>query len=233
MSVKTQQTRSVDFQVRTVLKSLSELDGLTHSMEHRSLTVVEALLALIDSIENADPRLRGHGIRTACYAVRLGQTICLTAQELNDLLFASLLHDIGLLTLSKEILLKDRPLSNDEYVLVQSHPRAGAELLLPIQFLRTAALWIAFHHERWDGFGYPYGLRGSLIPLGSRILAVADTYDALTSARPYGIGYARDTAIRLMELVAGSQLDPELVELFVPLVRGPYATVTGTQVGEI
>ena len=103
---------------------------------------------------------------------------------------------------------------------MQSHPRAGAELLAPIPSLRTPALWIAHHHERWDGLGYPYGLRGSLIPLGARILAIADTFDAITTPQPYRPAFDTETALRLLHELAGSQLDPCLVDVFLRLKLG-------------
>ncbi len=185
--------------------------------ERRTIPPVEALLALMRLIESADRRLKGHGIRTARYAVPLGHAAGFSPAELNDLCLASLLHDIGVLTLPSHILEKDGPLSDEEYALIQSHPRAGAELLAPIAVLRRPALWIAHHHERWDGCGYPYGLRGTLIPLGARILAIADTFDSLTSTQPYRPSQGIVPALRLLRLLAGSQLDPDLVETFVRL----------------
>ncbi|MEK7294642.1 MAG: HD-GYP domain-containing protein [Nitrospirota bacterium] len=184
------------------------------------MSPLEALLILAQASDAADPYLKGHGIRTARYAVPLGYTAGLSAGDLSDLCLASLLHDIGRLTLPKAILEKDGPLSDEEYALMQSHPRAGAELLAPIPALHRPALWIAHHHERWDGFGYPYGLRGELIPLGARILAVADTFDALTSPQPYRPALAGELATRLLRELAGSQLDPCLVDTFLGLRLG-------------
>jgi len=181
------------------------------------MSPIEALLILVGAGEAADPYLKDHGIRTASYAVPLGHAAGLSPEELNDLCLASLLHDIGRLTLPKSLLEKDEPLSEEEYALVQSHPRAGAELLAPIAALRRPALWIAHHHERWDGFGYPYGLHGELIPLGARILAVADTFDSLTSAQPYRQALDRESAAGLLRELAGSQLDPYLTSQFLGL----------------
>lgn len=178
---------------------------------------VEVVRALRQALERRDPQLCGHGDRTANYAVVLGATVGLAEADLLDLYFAALLHDIGRLTLPKELLRKQEPLTAEEYALVQCHPRAGAELLEPIPVLRVPAVLIAHHHERWDGTGYPYGLKGPFIPLGSRILAVADTFDALTSDQPYHRARDPGSALRLLQAVAGSQLDPELVEAFIEL----------------
>ncbi len=191
------------------------------------MSPLDALLILVQASDAADRYLKGHGIRTARYAVPLGSAAALSASELNDLCLASLLHDIGRLTLPKALLEKNGPLSEAEYALVQSHPRSGAELLAPIPALRRPALWIAHHHERWDGFGYPYGLRGEFIPLGARILAVADTFDTLTSPQPYRQALDKESAARLLRELAGSQLDPHLVDAFLGLGPGIADEVEG------
>jgi HD-GYP domain-containing protein (c-di-GMP phosphodiesterase class II) len=185
------------------------------TLERDTFSPIDALATLMQLIESADPNLKGHGIRTARYALAIGDAVGWSPAEMNDLCLASLLHDIGVLTLPEHIRKKDGPLSGEEYALIQSHPRVGAELLAPIPVLRIAALWIAHHHERWDGFGYPYGLRGELIPLGARILAIADTFDSLTSPQPFRAALESESAVRLLQDLAGSQLDPELVEVFV------------------
>lgn len=195
----------------------------TNVFDCSTMSPIDALLVLTETIERVELRLQGHGIRTARHAVTLGHAVGLSATELNDLCLASLLHDIGLLTVPRALLQKEGLLTAEEYALVQSHPRAGAELLEPIPFLRVPALWIAHHHERWDGFGYPYGLHGTTIPLGARILAVADTFDSLVS--PHWNGRIHDvaSALRLLQLLAGSQLDPDLVDVFA---RIPKADIT-------
>ncbi|MGE3153521.1 MAG: HD-GYP domain-containing protein [Nitrospiraceae bacterium] len=177
--------------------------------------VVRELAALIDRIS---PRHQGHGRRTADFAHRLGLTLGLPWDELRDLALASHLHDIGLLALPPDLVKEHRELSPQEFVRYQNHPRSGAELLESISFLKRPALWIAHHHERWDGCGYPYGLRGEYIPLGARILAIADTFDLYL----HQAGHAPESnilaATSLLRVVAGSQLDPELVEQFLQIV---------------
>ena len=199
------------------------------TLERSASSPIDALLTLTRLIESADPHLKGHGVRTARYAVPLGHAVGFSPAELNDLCLASLFHDIGMLTLPQHIRERDSPLSHEEYALVQSHSRAGAELLAPIPVLRTAALWIAHHHERWDGFGYPYGLRGALIPLGARVLAVADTYDSLTSPQPFRPAFEPESALRLLRELAGSQLDPCLVDVFLGLRLDPANDIAGME----
>ncbi len=184
-------------------------------------------------VETSMPGHAGHGERTASYSFRLGKAIRLTPAALHHLKLAALLHDIGLLTVPGNIPSKAGPLTGEEYAALQSHPRAGAELLGSIRFLREAAVLIAHHHERWDGYGYPYGLRGELIPTGSRILAVADTYDAILSRRRWLGSLAHESAWTELRAVAGSQLDPSLVTIFCDLERDhnsqtPYRATEGS-----
>jgi HD-GYP domain-containing protein (c-di-GMP phosphodiesterase class II) len=163
------------------------------------------LLALSRLIRQRDPDILAHGQRTVRYAALLGRAAGLSDADVTDLGYAALLHG---------------PLTSAEYALVQAHPRAGAELLDPIPFLRVASVWIAHHHERWDGTGYPYGIRGPYIPLASRVLAVADTFDAMTEGCAGHRTIDGDAALGLLKLVAGSQLDPDLVEIFMRLPLG-------------
>jgi HD-GYP domain-containing protein (c-di-GMP phosphodiesterase class II) len=162
-------------------------------------------------IDRALPWQAGHGRRTAAVSLLIGQTVGMTTGELHDLKLAAFLHDIGLLMLPHEITIGANQLDPDSYVTVQNHPRLGASLLEPFYFLREATVLIAHHHERWDGSGYPYGIRGRFIPLGSRILSIADAFDAIripeVSSR-----VARNTiALRIIQVAAGTQFDPELV----------------------
>ncbi len=201
-----------------ILQRLNALDFL--SLPPASQHDVRLLLVrrVVREIERRLPHHAGHGERTAGYALTLGRALGHSDDALLDLHFAALLHDIGLLTVPADILSKGGPLTGDEYAAVQSHPRAGAEVLESIRFLRQAAILIAHHHERWDGFGYPYGLRGQFIPLGSRILAVADAFDALAARRPTAAEvFEHETALAQLQAVAGTQLDPDLVATFVQL----------------
>jgi HD-GYP domain-containing protein (c-di-GMP phosphodiesterase class II) len=184
-------------------------------LEQHQESPAEMLRSLVRMIAARNRELAEHGIRTACYARRIGETVGLSANNLATLHAAALVHDIGQLVVPARILYKATALTADEYALFQSHPRIGSEFLWPIPALREAATWIALHHERWDGFGYPYGLRGAFIPLESRILAVADTFDAALSGWYTHVPRDIPSASRLLQQQAGAQLDPELVGAFV------------------
>jgi|CXWL01.1.fsa_nt_gi HD-GYP domain-containing protein (c-di-GMP phosphodiesterase class II) len=175
---------------------------------------LEDLYGLAKVVENQCPERRGHGVRTARLSVKLGRLCGLPRKSLQDLSWAGIFHDLGLLTIPPSVLQTTEGLRPDEFRLLQSHPRAGARMVEQVPFLQQAAILIAHHHERWDGAGYPYGIQGEFIPLGSRILAIADAFDAYTIVRPSQPIADNRTALRILSLSAGAMFDPRLVELF-------------------
>jgi HD-GYP domain-containing protein (c-di-GMP phosphodiesterase class II) len=131
---------------------------------------------------------------------------------LHDLKLAAFLHDIGLLMLPAHLTEGTDPLELESYVAIQNHSRLGAALLEPFSFLKGASILIAHHHERWDGSGYPFGIRGQFIPLGARILSLADAFDAIRIPGVSNRVARNNIALRIMRVAAGTQFDPELVE---------------------
>ena len=212
MAITTRQHNRRHAELQRILRHLAALDfGEPMIGSHRE-AILRSMRELVLLIESVSLRHQGHGRRTADLAHRIGSAAKLPPDELIDLTLAGLLHDIGLLTLPATLLDECSELSPREFALYQSHPRAGAELLETISFLRRPALWIAHHHERWDGCGYPYGLRGSFIPHGARILAVADTFDGFVhTATRAEMRPDLSAALSLLQVVAGTQLDPEYV----------------------
>jgi response regulator RpfG family c-di-GMP phosphodiesterase len=177
---------------------------------------VESILVrqVAKEIDRALPCQAGHSRRTAAISVRIGRAVGLTPGELHDLKLAALLHDLGLLMLPTHLVEVQEVLERESYIAVQNHSRLGATLLEPFAFLRTASVFIAHHHERWDGTGYPYGIRGPFIPLGARILSVADTYDAIKVPSAADSAIKSLIALRILRVASGTQFDPELVEAF-------------------
>ena len=208
--------------VRTVLPRivamLSKIDRLR--LPPRSRRDVESILArqVTKEIDRALPWQAGHGQNTADIALMIGQTMALDVDALHHLKLAALLHDIGLLMLSPCITENRASLEPESYVAVQHHARLGANLLEPFMFMREASILIAHHHERWDGSGYPYGIRGAYIPLGARILAIADAFDAIRVPVSSDRVGRNNIAIRILRVAAGTQFDPELVSLLSRLV---------------
>lgn len=153
----------------------------------------------------------------ATIAVRLARQLELPEAEIQRIRVASLLHDIGKVGVPDEILEKRGPLSPDEWQVVVQHPRIGQEIINRVAAIKDAAAIILHHHERFSGHGYPHGLRGSDIPLGARIVAIADAYEAMMSDRPYRDAIGHEAAIMELRSMAGTQFDPDLVELFCSL----------------
>jgi HD-GYP domain-containing protein (c-di-GMP phosphodiesterase class II) len=147
-------------------------------------------------------------------ALRLG----LDDKDVKKIHNAALLHDIGKIGIRDEVLLAPRKLTAKEMEAIQKHPTFGNTILLPLKFLGEIREYVRYHHERWDGSGYPDGRTGEEIPLASRIIAVADTFDAMTSNRPYRTALERDTAITEIESSAGTQFDPAVVEAFMTVI---------------
>src|SRR5258708_23848781 len=174
------------------------------------------LAALTDAIEARDPYTRGHSARVAELAVTLGEALGWTPARLDVLRLGGLLHDVGKLAIASEVLSKPQSLDPDELDAVRAHPVAGVALLEAFPAAHPALECVLFHHERWDGTGYPTGRAGQDIPIEARVLAVADAYDAMTSTRPYrpalGSGDARIEIARC----PGTQFRPTLA---VPFAR--------------
>jgi HD-GYP domain-containing protein (c-di-GMP phosphodiesterase class II) len=199
-----------------------KIQGLLHKIERLQLPAssgrdVESILVrrVSKEIDRALPWQAGHGRRTAAIALMIGRAVALAPRELHDLKLASLLHDIGLLTVSPDLFANRRMLDCDAYAIIQSHPRIGALLLEPFSFFRHASILVAHHHERWDGSGYPYGLSGRLIPFGSRVLAIADAFDTIKVPGIPCSARRAPIALRIVQISAGSQFDPELVKVLV------------------
>ncbi len=151
------------------------------------------------------------------YAVRLARQIGLREGELRVLEQAALLHDIGKIGVPDALLRKGESLTESEWVVMRKHPEIGFRILSGIKFLQHAARLVLQHHERFDGTGYPAGLKGEDIELGARIFAVADTLDCITSIRPFQAAFTFETARKEIELAAGTQLDPEVVAAFLEI----------------
>jgi len=212
--------------VPTVSPSVLTIQGLLRKTDRLKLPAasrreIERLLVSQASreIDRMLPWQAGHGRRAAAIAMKLGEAAGLTTDELHHLKLAALLHDIGLLMLPQELLAEPSPFESESYIAMQHHSRLGAQLLEPYAFLREAAVLVAHHHERWNGSGYPYGVRGAFIPVGARILAIADAFDAIRVPL-IDLRDARNrAALRILLVASGTQFDPGLTELFFRLMN--------------
>ena len=173
---------------------------------------------LVDSIDRADPSQAGHASRVAALSTMLGSSIGMGVKELRALRVAALLHDVGKILVPTEILSKNGPLTSSETVEMRRHVVYGGAILSRIPVLAFAASTARWHHERWDGLGYPDRLVGHAIPLYARIVAVADALDAMTSVRAYSPAISLAEAYEELESESGAQFDPLIVSAVGPLV---------------
>jgi HD-GYP domain-containing protein (c-di-GMP phosphodiesterase class II) len=195
--------------------------ALIESMEALQSSYKATLGAFSGMLDARDSETEGHSQRVVTYALAIGQAMGLSAKELAVLEVGALLHDIGKVGVSDAILRKNGPLNAEEWVEMRRHPEIGYDLIARIPFLEAASPVVRHHHERWDGQGYPDGLRGEDIPLAARIFTVADSFDAMVSDRPYRPGRPAEQALREICRCAGEQFDPQVVEVFSRLVATP------------
>ena len=214
-------------------RTLRLQDALSQ-VEQTYADTVDALGAAIDL---RDEQTAGHSRRVCLYSIKLLKAMNGSLQQLKSLSIGAILHDIGKLGISDAILLKPGALTINERRIMQCHVQIGYDLIKRIPFLADAAQIILMHHERWDGSGYPRGLKGRDVPLGARIFAVADSVDAITSDRPYRSALSSDHARHEIERQAGTQFDPDVVRVFLSYpneiwqaIRGQASTI---QVGAV
>ena len=189
----------------------AELDEALASLEKAYRSTLKALTA---ALETRDAETHGHSERVVTFSLRLGREYGLGASEMKALEFGSLLHDIGKIGVPDAILRKPAKLTDEEWVRMREHPRHGQQILRGIKFLEGAARVVAQHHEKWDGSGYPLGLRAEEIDVCARIFAVADAFDAITIARVYREGRSYEAAARELDEWSNRQFDPKVVEAF-------------------
>ena len=172
------------------------------------------LTSIARALEQRDQSL-GHGARVAALAEPVARDLGWDRERIRSLRWAAPLHDVGKVKVSPQVLGKAGRLTVEEMAEIRSHPKAGAELVVEMRRFHDALPYVLFHHERWDGDGYPAGLSGRRIPVEARILAIADAFDAMISPRPYRHALTHEHALAEVEDGAGTQFDPVAAELFV------------------
>lgn len=176
-------------------------------------------LSLAQTVELKDPYTKGHCDRVARYAVALAKAVGLTEEKLEEIKHGSWLHDCGKIGVPERVLNFPGRLNEDDRESVMQHPRWGSEVARQAQMSEAVVNVILYHHERFDGAGYPSGLKGFEIPVEARIVAIADVFDALYSDRPYRKAYTLERVMEIMEEMTSSHFDPELIQLFLPIAR--------------
>jgi HD-GYP domain-containing protein (c-di-GMP phosphodiesterase class II) len=181
-------------------------------------SIYQSLVGLCAAIEAKDPYTRGHSERVGAWSRRLAARLGVGADDAERIGQAGLLHDIGKIGVPESVLGKRGALADEEWEVMRRHPLLGAQIVAPFEMLAGVDILIRHHHERVDGSGYPDGLRGDAVPLGCRIIAVADVYDALTSDRPYRSACSHDDAMAVLFEEAGRVLEARVVSAFADVV---------------
>ena len=193
--------------VRAALRTKAATDRLEDAQA--------VLVALANAVEAKDPSTEHHCNRLAGLALGMARLMSLDDDTCEAIGYGAALHDVGKIGIPEAILRKAGPLSEDEWVQMRRHSAIGASIVAPLRLGRMVAPLVRGHHERWDGSGYPDGLRGTAIPVGARIIAVVDAYDAMVHDRPYRPGRSPEAALAELRRMRARQFDPELVDLFV------------------
>jgi putative nucleotidyltransferase with HDIG domain len=207
---------------QTVAERTRELQSALKQIERSYEDTLEALGAAVDLRDN---ETAGHSRRVCLYSMRIARAMGWEDEKLRDLARGAYLHDIGKLGVPDSILLKPGPLTSEEREVMQRHAQIGFDLIREIPFLASAAEIVLCHHERYDGFGYPRGLKGLEIPASARIFSVADTLDAMTSQRPYRQAATFEHAHDTIRELAGTQCDPEAISVFLKIPKGTWKTL--------
>jgi putative nucleotidyltransferase with HDIG domain len=189
--------------------------------DEQQKTYLNTIQALVSAIEANDSYTRGHSERVTRYSLALARELELPQNRLQVIERAAILHDIGKIGIDLSLLHKKERLTSEDMAELQQHPSIGMKILEPIEFLQDVRLCIGQHHERYDGRGYPNHLSAGQLLLESRILAIADSFDAMTSDRPYRKALRVEVAIRELAENAGAQFDPALVPIFIKLLETP------------
>ncbi|HXJ83853.1 MAG TPA: HD domain-containing phosphohydrolase [Candidatus Methylomirabilis sp.] len=214
---------------RRVAETARELEATVRHLQDTYRTTLEALGS---AIESRDVGTQAHSRRVRGYSLALARAHGVPEEELRDIEYGVLLHDIGKIGIPDAILLKPGPLTPTEWLTMRRHPEIGRQMIEKIPFLHGAVPIVRHHHERWDGTGYPVALRGEDIPLGARIFAAADAFDAMTFDRPYSRALSLEAARSEIRRCAGTHFDPAVVETFlaIPVETLASIRVTGLDV---
>lgn len=197
----------------------SILDDLKNDIEEKDIELVTSIKTLISVINAKDRYTYGHSERVVLYSKLLAEKLGLSREDKTNLIQGSFMHDIGKINISKEILLKKMPLTKEEWEILKSHPEEGIEIIKPVKSLEKIIPIIKHHHERFDGTGYPSNLKGEEIPYLSRVLSVVDSFDAMTSNRPYNKRKTYEEAIVELRNFSGTQFDPSIAEKFIEVIE--------------
>ncbi|SCY07770.1 HD domain-containing protein [Lachnospiraceae bacterium XPB1003] len=213
------------------LVSYARVESLKRQRERDRLIIKQAITTFTNFIDARDPYTKGHSVRVAIYSKEVAARYGIEGDELNDLYYAALLHDAGKIGIPDAILRKPDKLTEEEYETIKTHTIIGDEILTKFTAIPNIRDGAHYHHERFDGKGFPEGLRERTIPLNARIIAIADSFDTMSSHRSYREPYDNEKIINELESNSGTQFDPELVPLMVDLIREGFTDKIRSEYG--
>jgi diguanylate cyclase (GGDEF)-like protein len=197
----------------------SILDELKKDIEAEHIDLITSIKTLISVINAKDKYTYGHVERVVMYCRLLADKLCLSEADKKNLIYGAYMHDIGKINIAKEVLIKKMPLNNDEWEMLKQHSVNGVEIIKPVDSLKEVSPLIMHHHERYDGKGYPHNLKGEEIPFLARVLTVVDSFDAMTSNRPYNKRRTYAEAVEELRKCSGTQFDPFIAEAFIEVMQ--------------
>ena len=203
--------------VKQGLKKFEMLTQNTKLSKDLNELFFKTIKAISYALDAKDPYTHGHSYRVTLYSMILAKKLNANNSFMEEIETAGLLHDIGKIGIPKNILCKPGKLTDEEYEIMKNHPKQAEKIIMDVKQLHIISEWLRSHHERWDGKGYPEGLKGEEIPLSARIIAIADTYDAMTTTRSYRKALSHEEAIAEIQRCSGTQFDPNLAQIFIEL----------------
>lgn len=216
-----------DYQTNLELKVREQTEVIREAMGEINLAYEHTLTALIRALDAREKEVGSHSERVMTYTLLMAQKLGIGEDQAAAMAKGALLHDIGKIGISDNILLKPGKLNEEEWHLMKHHPQVGYDILKGIRFFKEAAELVLFHHERFDGYGYPHSRKGSDIPLSARIFALIDTLDAMTSDRPYRKALPFQAVVDEVVRCRGLQFDPELVDVFLTIEKVEWENAAG------
>ncbi|MCF7907588.1 MAG: CHASE2 domain-containing protein [Candidatus Omnitrophica bacterium] len=201
---------------------LDAIERRTEEEAKRQKTYLQVITSLVTALESKDPYTEGHSEKVARYAILLADAAGVSAEEKAKIKTASLLHDLGKIGIPDNVLHKKGKLTPEEFAFIKEHEVLSAKILEPLEEFAEVIPYILHHHEDYDGCGYPHGLAGNFIPLGARIIAIADVFDALSTGRDYRDALSVEQTMQIIRDMKGKRLDPELVDIFLKIVEKEY-----------
>ncbi|MFN3492513.1 MAG: HD-GYP domain-containing protein, partial [Anaerolineales bacterium] len=206
-------------QAAIAIDNVSLFENLERSNFELTLAYDKTIEGWSKALDLRDRETEGHTRRVTDLTLKLAQQLGLSRHEIINIRRGALLHDIGKIGIPDHILLKPGKLTEDEWVIMHQHPQYAYDMLASVEYLRPALEIPYCHHEKWDGTGYPRGLKGEEIPISARIFAVADVWDALTSHRPYRLAWSKEKALEYIKSQAGNHFDPQIVKAFLEIIE--------------